>query len=46
MTAKKSFDQSLIIKIECLDCGSSEQVNFPAGDTFNLEDDCILKESV
>ena len=45
MTAIKNFDQNLIIQIECLDCGSSEQRNFRVGDTFNLEGDCILKES-
>ena len=45
MTTRKYFDQNVIIQIECLDCGSSEQRNFRIGDTFNLEGDCILKES-
>ena len=45
MTARKFFDQNLIIQIECLDCGSNEQSNFRVGDKFNIESDCTLKES-
>ena len=45
MTARKFFNQNLIIRSECLNCGSSEQMNFRVGDTFNLEGDCILKKS-
>ena len=45
MTARKFFDQNLIIQIECFDCGSNEQRNFRVGGTFNIESDCTLKES-
>ena len=45
MSAKKLFDQNLLIQIECLYCSSIEQRSFRIGDTFNLEGDCILKES-